>query len=140
MNKLLSHIFLPAVVMLIFTACTHNNGDIGPLFGNWKLDKAEYLFMQPLEIDRPMFWAFQNTTFRCIYQDNPPEGIITYGNFRLNDNTLFLNFPDEGYPPPQELRIPAESEWQVLSLTHSVLTVRYSPFPGSYVTLYFKKW
>lgn len=140
MNKLLSRIFLLAVVILIITACTHNNGDIGPLFGNWKLDKAEYLSMQPLEIDRPMFWAFQNTTFRCIYQDNPPEGTITYGNFRLDDNTLFLNFPDEGYPPPQELRIPAESEWQVLRLTHSDLTVRYSPSPGSSVTLYFKKW
>ena len=36
--KTISRIILLIVIALSFNACTHNNGDIGDLFGTWKLE------------------------------------------------------------------------------------------------------
>lgn len=131
---------IATVLLWILPSCTHNNGDIGPVFGNWKLVRTQMSGETEMKIDHPMFWSFQNTTFRCIYKDSEPEGSTTYGNFRIDDNTLFLDFPDENYPPPAALHLPSHSEWQILKLTHGELTVRYDRTPDSSAILYFKKW
>ena len=43
LHRLIRHISplaLVAIMMAVVSGCTHNNGDIGPLFGSWTLQAA----------------------------------------------------------------------------------------------------
>lgn len=139
MNKLLS--MLCCAVMLLLTAgCTSNNGDIGEIFGQWKLERID---TQGMATDPTpgltMTWAFQNTTVRVLQMTDAHQSRESYGNFRIADETLFLDFADEDYPMliPD---IPRQSEWQILHLDKSKLTVRYQYPDESSMIWYFKKW
>ena len=146
-NKL--HIFLiltALMTMLLTGGCTYNNGDIGPLFGNWKLhsietDDPQYAMEQMVPEGMGLFIAFQSSTVK-MYLVNP-EGSADnrYGNYRLEDNTLFLDFPDtdlaHGHPL---LGLPDVCELQLLRLDGNRLVLRREPTPQTEVIYTFHKW
>lgn len=139
MNKILSMLCC-AVMFLLTAGCTSNNGNIGEIFGQWKLERID---TQGMTTDPTpgltMTWAFQNTTVRVLQMTDAHQYRESYGNFRIADETLFLDFADEDYPMliPD---IPRQSEWQILHLDKSKLTVRYQDPDESSMIWYFKKW
>lgn len=49
LHRLIRHISplaLVAIMMAVVSGCTHNNGDIGPLFGSWTLQEIVILRSQ----------------------------------------------------------------------------------------------
>ena len=140
MRKKGGRLLIGLLLSFLAGGCTQNNGHIGKIFGNWKFEKAEYNGVDDWDIAYPMYWAFQNTTFRSLYLNSEPEGESAYGNFRLADNTLFLEFPDTIYLSSLPLPIPRQTEWNVLRLTSSEMTLQYNPEINQSVTLQFKKW
>lgn len=122
----------------ILSGCTRNNGNIGKIFGQWQLQRVETEGME-LPEQPATYWSFQSSTVRVAVLSDMHSFRETYGNFRLEDETLFLDFADERYP---EL-IPGvgrQSEWQLLRLTGKELTVRYQYPDQSSMIWYFKKW
>lgn len=132
--------FVVLCIITMLSSCTHNNGDIGPVFGTWKLIAADCEGMDNPAEGKDMFWSFQNETIRIDLQSGPHDDLhSSYGNFRLADDTLFLSFPDKENPMPLP-EFPADSEWQLLRLTRSELIVAYAFSEQQKVTFTFRKW
>lgn len=144
------HIISIIIVSLtiLFAGCTSNNGDIGDMFGQWKL--TEILHNDGEDSDETytgnVFWSFQNTTVEIkeIGADN--TSAQTYGNFSIEGETLTLTFPDEKFPAPAILGSEKEYKLQIISLDKSHLTLGLdSPSSvqegyGASTILKFKKW
>ena len=108
MSKLLRIIF-PAL-LLLFAACTHNDGDIGPLFGQWRLTSPECP-------DAALYISFQNTTVetKAVYPRH--ESTEAFGNWTLSDRILTLDFPDPDRQAPAEFQFGAFEQFTVETLT-----------------------
>lgn len=136
-------ISLMALLLLpVIAGCTHNNGDIGPLYGNWKLETVdtELAKYRPAAEDWPVFWGFQSSTIRMAHVGTDNSMDQRFGNYRLYDNTLFLEFTGNSAEFHPLLSLPDECELQVLELSGKRLVVRYIPGEGEDVVYTFRKW
>lgn len=133
---------LTVLILLAVAACTHNDGDIGPIFGQWQLTNVE----GGTESNRPadtdvMYWKFQSSVIEMYTVTPWHTSNNRFGNFRIADNTLFLDFPDsEGYGQPH-LGLPRQCELQILRLDSKHLVVEYHPeTDAAGVVFTFRKW
>lgn len=140
------NIALPAIILIIATTlccCTHNNGDIGPIFGKWKLTQI-LLDQQPApNYTSPTFWSFQNSTMGIIRLRDNNEYDEIYSNFQISDNTLTIDFEDQTYTPFPELLLPdRQTQLQITKLTSSEmqLYLPHNPKTNTATTYKFKKW
>lgn len=114
--KALRNLLLALAVALAAAGCTHNNGDIGPLFGTWQFrsvraDGAEI----DLAADGALRYSlvFQNRMARIITLLPRHDNAKVTGTFVHEGDTLFLNFghtdPNPGswltYTPPTILHL-----------------------------------
>lgn len=125
---------------LLTAGCTHNDGDIGPMFGTWRLTRVTATGCDAPQVEHPLFWQFQSSVIRQVYENVKPEGTVTFGNWRIADNTLFISYQDGYDPASSPLGLPQQSQLQLLRSTGSTLTVSYSPVPEGTVTYHFTKW
>lgn len=131
------------ILLVLLAACTHNNGDIGRIGGNWQLTSIDTdvpEFENLLDDDGTYYWSFQNTTIEMYYVDKHHGVDRHFGNFRLTDNTLFLDYPDEGWTGAPLLRLPRHCELQVLKLTSYSMILMYQPELDKQVVFNFRKW
>lgn len=138
--RILSILFA-AIPVIFSSGCTHNNGDIGKIFGQWQLQDVESVSEEakPILPEGKMYWAFQSTTIRVSLIDDRHAIRESYGNFRLADQTLFLDFADTRYPQ----LIPGvgrQSRWQVEKFTSKELVLLLCADDGSESEWRFHKW
>lgn len=128
------------VFALAFAAgCTRNNGDIGPLFGLWHVDSVAEPDGTPVSRDADEFWAFQNTTIRVSVIEDHQTKHDAYGNWRMEDNTLFLDFPADKYAPWPTTGLPRSCSLQVLKLKGDELVLRRDTEEGATLIYTLKK-
>ena len=122
-------------------ACTHNGGPSGPLYGRWILKNIEAEGMEAPAQTGQIYWSFQHGVIE-MQRDNGNFSVSTrYGNFRLDDNTLFLDFPEEHEEPVfPETGLALENRLQVLKLTGKEMVLLYQPRQDASLTYYFRKW
>ncbi len=136
--------YLPILIAFILTilsgGCTHNNGDIGPLFGQWQLQSIQSIGVhQHPALEGELYWSFQSSTIKVTQIKELHAVTESYGNYRLADETLFLEFPDTSYP----LLIPGvdrTSEWEIDRLTNKELWLLLTDSEGNQTEWKFKKW
>lgn len=89
--KRLLYIFTWVILTCSITSCMQNNGYIGPLFGQWRLEKIESNNIAE-ECDT-VFFAFQSDIFsiRKVNYTNYVSMALT-GLYTRNDNMMQLNF------------------------------------------------
>lgn len=127
------------MIPMFLTQC-QNNGDIGDLYGKWKLhDISVQNTSLPTEYNGSIFWTFQNSTVN-IQNVQSMETADCYGNWRMEDGTLFLDFPFDLQSPPAVLRLPRKSAMQVMKISKNELTLTYHPTLDSSITYYLRKW
>lgn len=87
------NIILSAIVMMfaVLTSCTHNNGDIGDMFGLWKVSSIQAEGSEENLAPNDLFMAFQNNVVKVRW---------AYGRWERNGNNLDLIFEMEPYTPP----------------------------------------
>lgn len=127
---------------LLLSGCTRNNGDIGDLFGTWRI---ENLTQNGDELDlysgltRVYTWAFQSHIIRIQdIRDNMDHGNY-YGTWVREDNTLMLDFThkdDNGvdeYTPPSPLHLVAHgiTRLTIEKLTSKNMIVSYRNDDGN---------
>lgn len=139
MKKIIPYILFLSLTLFI-TACTHNGGPDGKLYGRWHLTLMEGDGIDVETPTRNMYWAFQADMILMQQETANHEYYSSYGIFRLDDNTLFLDFPEAKIPPLSESRLKRENILQVLKMTHSEMTLLYHPTADSSITYYFRKW
>lgn len=131
---------LLCLLLCVAAACTQNNGYIGKLFGQWYLESIEAEGMELPDYEDNIFWGFQSKILKMTMTLPEHQNINTSGNFRLEDNTLFISFPDEGQAPFLPLGLPRDAELQVLRLDGSSMILLYEPQAGQTATYRFRKW
>lgn len=111
--KRLSYLIL-SILMLAFSSCTHNDGDIGILFGTWKVTSVTINDRPMDSYSGGMFFAFQNDVVgvknliesypnvpdwnygRYYYADAEYNGVMC--SHLVIDFTEIINFVPEGVP------------------------------------------
>ena len=130
------------VALMLLCSCTHNDGDIGPLFGTWQLTERE-VNMVDVEESLPavdeLFWSFQSSVVRMthVYSTSRQESV--YGNWELRGDVMTLEFPDSEQPMLEEFLLPRWCEVEVIELTGKNLTVVWHSDDGGEVKYKFKK-
>lgn len=130
---------IAALTAFLCASCTHNNGDIGKVFGLWKLTSIEAVDTEKPQYEGTMFWAFQSSTVMVTLVTESHNETVSYGNFRIADETLFLDFADENRP----VLIPGtgrQSQWQLLRLDRKRMTLRLEADNEGYTVWNFRKW
>ncbi|MBO4977864.1 MAG: lipocalin-like domain-containing protein [Muribaculaceae bacterium] len=81
-------------ISALLTGCTHNGGDIGPLFGAWRLDSASRDNATiTLPVGKYTTWAFQNSLLTVQLIDAAHYAETRIGSFsRTAENKLRLDF------------------------------------------------
>ncbi len=134
------HIIIIALVGLLSVACTHNNGDIGPLFGKWKVTAIETDGFQAPEYTGNVFFNFQSHTVEVT--EILPEYVTYdgYGTWSRNGDELMLIFPDANLQPPGASLLPAQCTLQILHLDTGKATFQLRREDGAIITYTLKKW
>lgn len=143
------------MMALALAGCTHNNGDIGDLFGTWKLEKMMIGGEVDTDYGDNVVWKFQSSIIEMQQVDDSlHETLNAYGTWsRPADGVLKLDFthtdtanPDPGadkYSPLQSTRLPRAQviDLDVLELNGSKMRLRYiDAAESTAIEYYFKKW
>lgn len=92
MKHILSIIILSAMSLL--AGCTHNNGDIGPLFGQWIMTGITVNGDTPADINPTEWnWRFQNQVFLISHVDVVAHDYRQYwGSWTMADKTMTIDY------------------------------------------------
>lgn len=153
--KLATRFIVLLIIALTFNACTHNNGDIGELFGTWKLQSITIDGEIDSSYDNNVLWKFQSSIMSMIRaNDSTHNRLETWGTWSYaNDDTqLELNFthtdndnPKPGstkYSPLPETYLPKATIFtlDIIKLNNSEMILVYHSIDGKEYRYKFKKW
>lgn len=148
------HIIAILALTAIAGSCTHNNGDIGPWFGEWKLTAIEIDGTPDAAYKENIFWAFQTSVIEMIQVDPVTANVSNYGQrwgtWSQDGNTLTLNFTHhddsaaEGsgkYTPYPATHLPGGvSKLDIIKLSGSEIKLSYTAEDGKVYRYSLKKW
>lgn len=152
MTRIARYILLTLTLLAATSSCTHNDGDIGPLFGSWILDSMT-LDGQPYtpDVDGYTCLQFQGKVIMAkIIDDRHSLLFYSVGSWERTDNTLYLDYthsdndtpPGEGaYSAPYWLMLKpnAVNEVSILSLNSRHMHLRHITPDGDIVEYTFHK-
>ncbi|MGN0231876.1 MAG: lipocalin-like domain-containing protein, partial [Muribaculaceae bacterium] len=93
--RIIRYILTALLAIAALCSCTHNNGDIGPLFGQWKITDIATTDAATGTVTHNTtsgaFLSFQNdvVTLTQVY-DGQHQSALSYGQWELNGNSLTL--------------------------------------------------
>lgn len=98
MKTLLNNTIISIVAMLALLAClnscTHNNGDIGPWFGQWHVEAIEVDDTPFNNYRGEYFILFQSRIVSTIKLGTHSNAAQSYGTWQESGNQLTIYFPD----------------------------------------------
>ena len=145
------------IIALSLNACTHNNGDIGDLFGTWKLESIAING----EIDENyakssnVIWKFQASVISMIRaNDTTHDRLESWGtwNYANDETQLVLNFTHTDndnnrpglpkYSPLEETHLPKAtiSTLDIKELNGKRMVLIYHSTDGVEYTYHLKRW
>lgn len=139
-------------MMLAVSSCTHNNGDIGPLFGSWTLQEIVIDGTVDAGYQHNITWNFQNhnlSIMTVLPHHDRAENMGTW-EWVNQDHVISINFTyknSEGvvggspFCPPAALHLPTGKVliMEVGQLTSSDMTLVYEGEDGRIITYRFTK-
>ena len=132
--------FILMLMIIPLCCCTHNNGDIGPLFGQWKIESVRCEGMPQPEYAGNAFLSFQNSVAQITITGDHNTSYRSYATWHIADNTLFIDFDDADFPPIGNIGLNVHNRLQILRLTHSEMILQSNPDIDISVTYILKKW
>ena len=146
--RIIGYIFTALLAIAALCSCTHNNGDIGPLFGQWKITDIATTDAVTGTVTHNAtsgaFLSFQNdvVTLTQVY-DGQHQSALSYGKWELNGNSLTLYFDiSDGVSLPGAMFYPrADFNIETLSGSELVMTLAGNlPEGAAQVCYTLKKW
>ena len=131
-----------AIVLLLPTSCTHNNGDIGPWFGTWRLESITINGEPDKDYAPPyLIWKFQSSIVQILAPDDvnhtAPGGT---GTWSCEDDILHLDFTWGLGHEGTISHLPLKCRLTVLRLTGREIELRYDSPEGDSYIYKLKKW
>lgn len=133
-------ILLSVLMLATLCCCTHNNGDIGVLFGQWKVESIETNGEMMEDYGNDLYFSFQSGTVEIKQILPHHEAWQSFGNWSLDGDKLSLDFPDHGLQPPVPSLIPRRCVLSVVKLDRNHAVFRLERVDESPVTYTLKKW
>lgn len=155
--KTILHLITLIAISLSFNACTHNNGDIGDLFGTWKLqsitinDDLDSVYQSKNNI----FWKYQASIISMLQvNDTTHSRIESWGTWKyVNDGKCIEynfthtdnNHPQIGseyYSPLPDTHLPKGCIFilDILNISGDNMSLKYISDDGKQYIYKFKKW
>lgn len=138
-NKAIKYLLL-TIMIGVCSGCTHNNGDIGPLFGKWKLTEISIDGNIDNGYGGNIFWSFQSSTVNMIKVSEHHQTKATYGSWTQTDDILTISFPDEDFSPMEELNLKTVNDFNIIKLSGSQMTLRSVDNDDATTEYKFQKW
>lgn len=135
-------IIAAAVILLLPSSCTRNNGDIGPWFGTWRLESIT-VNGEPDKAYAPpyLIWKFQSSIVQIINPDDAGHTASSAtGTWSCDDNRLSLDFSWGLGHEGSISHLPPQCELTVLRLSGSRIELRYDSSDGNTYIYLLKKW
>ena len=132
---------IAVVLAIVAAACTHNNGDIGPWFGAWKVEAITVDGAPKADYGGNLFFEFQSTVVKmCLVGDHHSTTNVM-GNWDEDGGVLHLNFPDPRHQPIAVTSLPADCRLSVKWSGSRHMTLSWtSPDTGQTTVFSLKKW
>ena len=153
--KLATRFIALLIIALTFNACTHNNGDIGDLFGTWKLQSITINGETDAEYHNNVLWKFQASIISMVRaDDNTHDKFESWGtwSYANDDSQIVMNFTHTDndnvkpgsakYSPLPETHLPGGTSFtlDIKKLNGSEMTLCYTSNEGIKYVYQFKKW
>lgn len=140
MMKTIRNLLLFFCLLLAQGSCVQNGGNIGNVFGKWVLVKIEGDNTDPPAQTGDIYFSFQKDVIQ-LQRDNGHHSISeAYGLFRIDENILYLDFPEEDKLPFPETGFEKKCSLQILKLTSKEMELIYHISPDKSLIYYLKKW
>lgn len=120
--------------VFLFSGCTHNNGDIGPLFGQWIMTEMTVDGDMPdIMVPTDWNWRFQSHVLMISHVDRTAHTDTQYwASWQQEGNTLTVNFRntdpaiDFYYDYPRELGFTEATTYslQIVASSSKEMTLR----------------
>lgn len=106
MMRILTKIFLLALTFGL-SACMHNDGDIGPMFGTWKVTSITVDGEEDPAYQGNVFFQFQSQVVRLVQSLPHNDMTEQFGSWECSDDDLTLDFHYYVDPESPVYSIPA---------------------------------
>ena len=137
MKKL--HIIYIALLMLVMTGCTHNNGDIDHWFGMWKVESITVDGKTLDSYEGNFFFSFQTSIF-SITKGVGENGYQFYGEWKeTSENTIHLKMANNDHVP-SGIYFELEQDFHYTVSSGDKLTMEKTTGDGHVVAYHLKKW
>ncbi|MDE5918801.1 MAG: lipocalin-like domain-containing protein [Duncaniella sp.] len=149
MNRLFFGIFI-SLFLLVASGCTRNNGDIGVLFGRWRVEslKADGEPVALYDDETLLYtWSFQSSLIFITVIQPYTQYYDIRGTWSRDGDVLKLNFGYTGndgqkyYDPPENLHLVRDgvSDMEIKKMTSSEMLLERVAEDGVRYVYYLKK-
>lgn len=145
-----------AVMAFLLVGCTHNNGNIGPFFGQWKISEITIDGEKDAAYEGNVFWSFQSSTIEMQKADESQltDAVTSWGSWsrekETNHDVLILDFThsddthavgDPYYSPLKETHLPnGILRLYITSSSGSTMQLSYTADDGKVYKYSLVKW
>lgn len=133
---------IAVLLAIVAAACTHNNGDIGPWFGAWKVEAITIDGEPKADYGGNLFFEFQSTVVKMCLVGDHHSTVNVIGNWDEDSGgVLHLNFPDPRHQPIAVTGLPADCRLSVKWNGSRHMTLEWAnPDTGQTTVFSLKKW
>lgn len=148
----IARIWLVVTVVVLSAGCTHNNGDIGPFFGTWKLSSILVDGVPDPGYDDNIVWKFQSNVVAMVRindRHETNESIGTWVDLGRQEIQMDFIYSDDDnpqgsdrYSPLVETHLPRGSfRLTILAISSGDMKLSYADADnGTTYEYILKKW
>ena len=129
-------------LLFALTGCMHNNGNIGPWFGQWKVERLTIDGKDDPDYAGNTFFCFQASVFsvNISYPENHTSSTY-YGTWTDNDDYVDVVFNTKESAVPPHVYLKEKFRFRVIENNHKTKILEYlDEETGVTYTYYLKKW
>lgn len=94
------NLYIAIFSLALLASCTHNDGDIGPLFGTWHVDAIEVDGTPDATYDGSLFVMFQsNIADWRIVDEQAHTYVNAWASWQQDGGIITFHFDDDWFPP-----------------------------------------
>ena len=132
---------LLSILIIVFSGCTQNNGDIGPWFGSWLLYEIDVDNTPDNTYSGNIVWAFQSSIIKMTVINSHHQTDEYWGTWEETDGFLTLNYThsnaetapgtnEYGFPPSIYLPANGIIKLQIIEHSNNRLFLEYTKTDG----------
>lgn len=100
MKKKILYTFFITLIAVVTSSCTRNNGDIGELFGQWKVTSITADGKKVSDYNGVMYFAFQSSVYcQKIVNEETHWDDCVFAKWKYEGNGVLIDFTGTGYIP-----------------------------------------